>query len=132
MTDYPYPNREHQRADERARRRAKTALESIETTAGYLIAKLENGYRLDADDTEGLSDLLRKLTGHLAEIGTLYDVREWHAADLADASQDEVDVSLHERRRAQRMQDPEYRAAYERASRDLTGYEKRYHDMEDI
>jgi transcriptional regulator with XRE-family HTH domain len=30
-----------------------------------------------------------------------------------------VDVSLHERRRAQRMQDPEYRAAYERTAREL-------------
>jgi ribosome-binding protein aMBF1 (putative translation factor) len=30
-----------------------------------------------------------------------------------------VDVTLHERRRAQRMQDPEYRQAYERASREL-------------
>ena len=30
-----------------------------------------------------------------------------------------LDVSLHERRRAQRMQDPEYRQAYERASREL-------------
>ena len=30
-----------------------------------------------------------------------------------------VDVSLHERRRADRMQDPEYRAAYERAAREL-------------
>lgn len=34
-------------------------------------------------------------------------------------SMDAVDVSLHERRRAQRMQDPEYRAAYERAAREL-------------
>jgi ribosome-binding protein aMBF1 (putative translation factor) len=30
-----------------------------------------------------------------------------------------LDVSLHERRRAHRMQDPEYRAAYERAAREL-------------
>jgi ribosome-binding protein aMBF1 (putative translation factor) len=30
-----------------------------------------------------------------------------------------VDVSLHERRRADRMQDPEYRAAYEQAAREL-------------
>jgi transcriptional regulator with XRE-family HTH domain len=30
-----------------------------------------------------------------------------------------VDVGLHERRRAQRMQDPEYRAAYERTAREL-------------
>lgn len=30
-----------------------------------------------------------------------------------------LDVSLHERRRGQRMQDPEYRQEYERASREL-------------
>jgi hypothetical protein len=30
-----------------------------------------------------------------------------------------VEVSLHERRRARRMQDPEYRAAYERAAREV-------------
>lgn len=30
-----------------------------------------------------------------------------------------IDVGLHERRRAQRMQDPEYRTAYERAAREL-------------
>lgn len=30
-----------------------------------------------------------------------------------------LDVSLHERRRAQRMRDPEYRLAYERAAREL-------------
>jgi ribosome-binding protein aMBF1 (putative translation factor) len=30
-----------------------------------------------------------------------------------------VDVSFHERRRAARMQDPEFRAAYERAAREI-------------
>lgn len=30
-----------------------------------------------------------------------------------------ADVSLHERRRARRMQDPDYRAAYERTAREL-------------
>ena len=30
-----------------------------------------------------------------------------------------LDVSMHERRRERRMQDPEYRAAYERATREL-------------
>src|SRR5487761_785530 len=30
-----------------------------------------------------------------------------------------LDVSLHERRRARRMQDPEYRLAYEQAAREL-------------
>lgn len=31
-----------------------------------------------------------------------------------------LDVGLHERRRERRMQDPEYRAAYERAAREVT------------
>jgi ribosome-binding protein aMBF1 (putative translation factor) len=30
-----------------------------------------------------------------------------------------LDMSLHERRRAQRMEDPEFRAAYERAAREI-------------
>src|SRR2546430_8482100 len=30
-----------------------------------------------------------------------------------------LDVSVHERRRERRMQDPEYRAAYERAAREI-------------
>lgn len=30
-----------------------------------------------------------------------------------------LDMSLHERRRAQRMEDPEFRAAYERATREI-------------
>jgi hypothetical protein len=30
-----------------------------------------------------------------------------------------LDVSLHERRRTRRMEDPEYRLAYERAAREL-------------
>ncbi|HEY5192840.1 MAG TPA: helix-turn-helix transcriptional regulator [Solirubrobacteraceae bacterium] len=30
-----------------------------------------------------------------------------------------LDMSLHERRRAQRMKDPEFRAAYERATREI-------------
>jgi ribosome-binding protein aMBF1 (putative translation factor) len=36
---------------------------------------------------------------------------------MADATM--LDDSLHERRRARRMQDPEYRAAYERAAREI-------------
>lgn len=32
---------------------------------------------------------------------------------------DMLDVSLHERRRARRMEDPEYRAAYEQAAREI-------------
>jgi DNA-binding phage protein len=34
-------------------------------------------------------------------------------------SEHTLDTSLHERRRAERMRDPEYRAAYERAAREI-------------
>ena len=34
-------------------------------------------------------------------------------------SENVLDVSLHERRRAQRMADPEFRASYERATREI-------------
>jgi ribosome-binding protein aMBF1 (putative translation factor) len=36
------------------------------------------------------------------------------------ASPDLLDTSLHERRRARRMQDPEYRAAYEQAAGEIS------------
>jgi hypothetical protein len=85
-----YPNAEHKRADEAARRRALKAVTDIEAEAFGLRKRLERGIiqdvRVDADDTQALYDNLRKLTGHLAELGTLYDVREWHAADKADAA----------------------------------------------
>jgi len=83
-----YPNREHQKADERARRRALEALSHIEGDAFDLRKKLERSFlspvHVDADDVQGLSDNLRKLTGCLAELGILYDAREWDAADKAE------------------------------------------------
>jgi ribosome-binding protein aMBF1 (putative translation factor) len=50
--------------------------------------------------------------------GTVSVTRTQHmAGDSVDSQM--IDVGLHERRRARRMQDPEYRAAYERAAREL-------------
>lgn len=87
MTDFP--NREHQRADEAARRRALNALNLIKHKADELQRRLQMGpeYRLDADDAQGLGDNVQRLSGFLGELGTLYDVRQWHAADLDDASE---------------------------------------------
>ena len=79
-----YPNREHRDADVTARRRALDAVKEIEGSAFDLRKRLERSYlksaHFDADDTQQLYDSLRKLTGHLAELGTLHDVREWDAA----------------------------------------------------
>jgi hypothetical protein len=86
-----YPNREHEKADATARRRAIAALGEIKGEAFDLNKRLERGImqdvRVDADDTQALYDNLRRLTGYLAELGTLYDVREWHAADTAVAKE---------------------------------------------
>jgi ribosome-binding protein aMBF1 (putative translation factor) len=50
--------------------------------------------------------------------GTLNVPRMQHKSGAVMDSQ-MLDASLHERRRARRMQDPEYRAAYEQAAREL-------------
>jgi len=78
-----YPNREHQSADQAAVRRALHALEGIRREANDLHLKVSRVQRVDADDAQVISGYVRDLIGHLAELGTLHDVREWHAADLA-------------------------------------------------
>lgn len=78
-----YPNREHENADKAAQRRALAALETITSEAEKLQRMLRAGHRADADDAQVISAAVQKLTGHLAELGTLYDVRQWHAADAA-------------------------------------------------
>lgn len=85
-----YPNREHENADKAARRRALRALETITSEAETLQRALRlqptlpgPGRRVDADDTQVMSAAVQQLTGYLAELGTLHDVREWHAADAA-------------------------------------------------
>lgn len=88
MTTHPYPNREHQKADETARRRAMAELDAIMAVAHDLRRKVWDGIttdrRVDADDAQVIQGHMAKLPGLLAELGTLYDIREWHAADQAE------------------------------------------------
>lgn len=85
MSQAIYPNREHKKADDAARRRAMAAADGLMADALAIRKEVERGIRVDADDAQGLADNFRKLVGHLAEIGTLHDVREWDAADRATA-----------------------------------------------
>jgi transcriptional regulator with XRE-family HTH domain len=43
-----------------------------------------------------------------------------------------LDVSLHERRRARRMEDPEYRLAYERAAREIAQTDAVIQDLDSL
>lgn len=84
-----YPNREHQVADAAAFRRAARAIDDIAAEIAVLKHKLHTSAgetRLDGDDTQRITGLVRDLTLNLAILGTLRDVREWHAAD-AEARQ---------------------------------------------
>jgi hypothetical protein len=83
VTDYP--NREHQVADEAARRRALAALDHITDEAEGRRQRILAGRPTDGDDTQTLTSLVRDLTVHLTVLGTLRDAREWHAADQAEA-----------------------------------------------
>jgi hypothetical protein len=78
-----YPNREHQAADQAAMRRALKALTDIKGEAEDLHLRLSRDQRVDADDAQTITGKVRDLIGYLAELATLRDVREWHAADQA-------------------------------------------------
>jgi hypothetical protein len=84
-----YPNREHKNADRAARRRALAALNAITAEAERLRQKLQEADNplssLDSDDTRTMDGKVHDLTAEFAVIGALRDVREWHAADLAEA-----------------------------------------------
>lgn len=84
MSDYP--NREHENADKAARRRALKALETIKDEVQILSGTLALGStaRIDADAAQTIAGKVRDLAGYLAELGTLYDVREWDAIDRTD------------------------------------------------
>ncbi len=81
-----YPNREHENADRAAMRRALHALSGIEGEVRDLRLKLSRDQRVDADEAQVITGHVRALTGYLAELGILRDVREWHAIDKADAN----------------------------------------------
>jgi hypothetical protein len=81
-----YPNREHEREDHAARRRALAALRHLTDEAEILAARIASGI-VDGDDSQRISDLARDLTQHLSILGTLRQVREWHAADTAETGE---------------------------------------------
>jgi len=79
-----YPNKEHERADRRARQRAMDALAELAGEAALLRRSVADGREVDGDDAQVLADLVRKLTRDLSVLGTLREVREWDAADKAE------------------------------------------------
>lgn len=82
MTDYP--NREHQREDETARRQAMIGLQGIIDDAKTLERRLANGTYTDVSDAQTLVAKAVEVTRRLAVLDTLGHVREWHAADKAE------------------------------------------------
>jgi hypothetical protein len=88
VSDVVYPNKEHEKADQAARRRALTALADIVQEADYLRRKLEreDHPHVDADNAQVISGKLRDLVSNLAILGALADVREWDAADKQEES----------------------------------------------
>lgn len=77
-TEITYPNREHEGADKTATRRALKALDDIEEQARVLRAKISNRYTIYGSDTATMTDNVRALTEHFAQLEILRDVREWH------------------------------------------------------
>jgi hypothetical protein len=81
MTEYP--NREHKNADEAARRAALVALGDIQQEVDILRRTLtQDARRVDGDSAQNLVNRALYLTRKLSVLGALYEVREWHAADL--------------------------------------------------
>lgn len=87
MTTTPvsYPNREHYNEDKAARRRAGARLDLIATELAMLRKRIETE-QADGADTATITTLVRDLSENFAIIGTLRQVREWHAADAAEAA----------------------------------------------
>jgi hypothetical protein len=79
-----YPNKEHETADRRARRRAVDALGIMITDAQRLARHLNGGNDVMTEDGQRFAELSAKVTANLAALETLHDVREWHAADVAE------------------------------------------------
>jgi hypothetical protein len=79
-----YPNREHRNADRAARRRALSRLDLIETEVKMLRRRIGQG-QAGGEDTATILTHVRDLTEFLAILGALSEVRDWHAADQADA-----------------------------------------------
>jgi hypothetical protein len=88
MTEYP--NREHRKEDETARRQAMASLQDIIDNAKTLERRLANGTYTDVSDAQTLVAKSAEVTRRLAVLDTLRLVREWHAADQAEAAATET------------------------------------------
>ena len=86
MTTIDHPNREHGNADRAAKRRALTALNSIADEVKMLIRSLETDTTPDPSAARRIADGSTSVAINLAAMEVLSDVREWHAADIADAA----------------------------------------------
>jgi hypothetical protein len=78
VTDYP--NAEHEKADKAARRRALQNLDLINDQVARVRQRVQEDVDIDADILQAMTDAMRALTGHVAEIGTLFGVRAWDKA----------------------------------------------------
>jgi len=81
-----YPNREHEKADKAAKRRAITTLVGIIQTAQDIYRRVDGDLPVYASDTHVMFGDLVKVNENLTILEILRDVREWHAADQADSS----------------------------------------------
>lgn len=79
-----YPNAEHRRENEAAKRRAQKALETLISEANRLHYDISQDRHRDADDAQIITDATRQVTANLAILGALHDVREWAAADAKE------------------------------------------------
>lgn len=79
-----YPNREHENADKAARRRAIKALDDIIDDAQTLQRRIARGYEPHGTDAQRRADKAVASAVNFAFLEQLRDVREWHAADLAE------------------------------------------------
>ena len=84
MTPIGYPNREHENADNAAKRRALQALADVEHEAAFLRRAIERDGHVSADQTATLAQQAADVIRQFAVLGTLREVRKWHAAGVAD------------------------------------------------
>lgn len=79
-----YPNREHQNSDRRARTRALKAIADATDSLALIRRGLEAGHLPHSPSAESVAADVMKLAAALQVLETLADVREWHAADMAE------------------------------------------------
>jgi hypothetical protein len=78
-----YPNKEHRRAAEAAQRRALAAIGQIRDALALIERSVTQGSP-DSSEARRVIDFGGDLREYLAQIETLREVREWHAADLGE------------------------------------------------